>query len=155
MGGTVDLVFLIDGTGSMGPCMDALKSNINVFLDGLTGLQSPVRDWRGKVVTYRDQAADGAGWFEDKAFVHNDAPGLKDQLRTLVADGGGDEPESLLDALHRLCAMEQMAKGTQAPDPLKWRYRSDAARVIIVFTDATYKSPMTYPGGSGGTVSGR
>ena len=58
MAGIVDFIFLIDGTGSMDPCMDALKSNINVFLDELTGIQSPIRDWRGKVVTYRDQQVD-------------------------------------------------------------------------------------------------
>ena len=51
----VDFIFLIDGTLSMQPCMDSLKANINVFLDELMGEQSVLRDWRGKVVTYRDE----------------------------------------------------------------------------------------------------
>jgi hypothetical protein len=133
--------------------MQALKDNINVFLDEVTGLQSPVREWRGKVVTFRDHDVDGSRWFEDNAFVANDGPGLKAQLGRLEPAGGGDEPESGLDALHRLATMEQTAKGSQAVDPNKWRYRSDAARVVILFTDATYKPTMTYPAATGGTVT--
>ena len=151
MGGTVDFVFMIDGTGSMGACMAALKANIEVFVDELTSAQSPVRNWRGKVVTYRDVEVDGSRWYDDNPFVDNVA-GLKAQLAPLEPFGGGDEPESLLDALHKLCKMEQNDKSSQSIDPAKWRYRSQAARVVIVFTDATYKSPMSYPDGKGGTV---
>ena len=31
--GVVDLVFLVDVTGSMGPCINALRDNINHFID--------------------------------------------------------------------------------------------------------------------------
>ncbi len=153
MAGTVDFVFLIDGTGSMGACMQALKDNINVFLDEVTGPQSPVRNWRGKVVTFRDQEVDGSHWFEDNPFVANDGAAFKAQLARLEAAGGGDEPESALDALHKLATMEQTAKGQQELDATKWRYRSDAARVVILFTDATYKATMTYPAATGGTAT--
>ena len=152
MAGEVDFIFLIDGTGSMNPCMDALKSNINIFLDTLTGEQSVVRDWRGKVVTYRDQKVDGSRWFEDNPFVKNDGPSLKTQLDTLNAEGGGDEPESLLDALHKISLMGHTGKAAQELDPYLWRYRSDAARVVVVFTDATYHTTMSYPDGEGGGV---
>lgn len=153
MKGVVDFVFLIDGTGSMDPCMQALKDNINVFLDELTGPQSPVRDWRGKVVTFRDQEVDGSHWYGDNPFVANDGAALKAQLAGLVAAGGGDEPESALDALHRVATMEYTAEGQQELDPTKWRFRSDAARVVIVFSDATYKTTMSYPAGVGGTAA--
>ena len=152
MAGQVDLIFLIDGTGSMNPCMDALKSNINIFLDTLTGEQSVVRDWRGKVVTYRDHKVDGSRWFEDNPFVENDGTSLKAQLDTLKAGGGGDEPESLLDALHKISLVGQTDKTAQELDPYLWRYRSDAGRVVIVFTDATYHATMSYPEGEGGGV---
>ncbi len=65
MSGVCDFVFLIDSTGSMQPCMNALVQNLSVFLDGLAGAQSPVHDWRGKVVGYRDARVDGDAWFED------------------------------------------------------------------------------------------
>jgi hypothetical protein len=132
--------------------MEALKLNINVFLDELTGEQSPLRDWRGKVVTYRDEKVDGSNWFEDNPFVQNDNASLKAQLGTLRAGGGGDDPESLLDALHIVSSIGQSEKGAQEIDPYMWRYRSDAARVVIVFTDATYHPTMSYSDGSGGTV---
>lgn len=149
----VDIVLLIDGTGSMNLCMDALKSSINIFLNRLTGEQSVFRDWRGKVVTYRDHKVGEPLWFEDNPFVQNDAPALKAQLDTLQAWGGGtEEPESLLDALHKISSMGQTDEAAQELAPYLWRYRSDAGRVVIVFTDATYHTIMSYPDGSGGGV---
>jgi hypothetical protein len=37
-------------------------------------------------------------------------------------------------------------------DPGKWRYRSDAARVVIVFTDASFKETMSLPEAKGGSL---
>jgi hypothetical protein len=39
---------------------------------------------------------------------------------------------------------------SQSEEPTKWRYRSDAARVVIVFTDASYKETMSIPDAKGG-----
>ena len=146
--GVADLVFVVDISGSMATCIDALRSNIETFVDSLSRGEAnnaaPVKDWRAKVVGYRDvQAAesDGLPWIVDNAFVR-DAGALKAQLATLQAAGGGDEPESLLDALYKVASMEAIPKGSQSEDPNKWRYRSDAARVVIVFTDASFKETM-------------
>lgn len=151
--GVCDFVFLIDATGSMGPCMEALKSNLGVFIEHLSGGQTPLRDWRGKVVAYRDVEADGSRWFEDNPFVRKDGAALREQLAGLEPEGGGDEPESLLDALYLVANMESDTKGEPNPDPNKWRYRSDAARVVIVFTDATYHPVMVAAGIEGGSVT--
>ncbi|MBA2244468.1 MAG: hypothetical protein H0W11_05905, partial [Gemmatimonadetes bacterium] len=70
----------------------------------------------------------------------------------LVAQGGGDEPESLLDALFRIANVGQTERGAQSEDPNQWRYRSDAARVIIVFTDASFKETMSIPEARGGGI---
>ena len=49
----------------MAPIIDALRKNIEAFVDSLSSGDAnnaaPVRDWRGKVVGYRDieAAADG------------------------------------------------------------------------------------------------
>ena len=69
----------------------------------------------------------------------------------MQASGGGDEPESLLDALFKVASLEASPKGSQTEDPVKWRYRSDAARVVIVFTDAPYKETMSLPEAKGGS----
>jgi hypothetical protein len=156
--GVADIVFLIDISGSMAPCIDALRRNIEAFIDSLSrgdaNNAAPVRDWRGKVVGYRDIEADqaaGLAWIVDNDFVR-DAASLKAQLGTLQANGGGDEPESLLDALYKVASMESAPKGSQTEDSTKWRYRSDAARVVIVFTDASFKETMSIPEAKGGSL---
>jgi hypothetical protein len=142
----------------MSTCIDALRRNIEAFIDSLSqgdaNNAAPVKDWRGKVVGYRDiEAADAEGlpWIVDNHFVR-DAGALKAQLSMLQAAGGGDEPESLLDALYKVASMEASPKGSQTEDPGKWRYRSDAARVVIVFTDASFKETMSIPEAKGGSL---
>jgi hypothetical protein len=153
--GVADIVFLLDVTGSMAPIIDALRKNIEVFIDSLSAGDAnnaaPVKDWRGKVVGYRDAEQDGAAWLQDHPFVR-DAVALKAQLADLRAEGGGDEPESLLDALYKIATMEATPKGAQFEDAGKWRYRSEAARVVVVFTDASFKETMSIPEAKGGAL---
>jgi len=156
--GVADIVFLIDVSGSMTPIIDALRKNIEMFIDSLSrgdaNNAAPVKDWRGKVVGYRDlehAEAEGLPWIEDNPFVR-DAVALKAQLASLRAAGGGDEPESLLDALYKVATMEASPKGAQGEEPNKWRYRSDAARVVVVFTDASFKETLSVPEAKGGSL---
>lgn len=156
--GVADLVFVVDVSGSMAPCIDALRKNIEAFIESLSrgdgNNVAPVRDWRGKVVGYRDfdaAEAEGLPWIEDNAFVR-DVGALKSQLAALKAAGGGDEPESLLDTLYKVATMPAVAKGSQSEDPKQWRYRSDAARVVIVFTDASFKETLSIPEAKGGSL---
>ena len=156
--GVADIVFLIDVSGSMAPIIDALRKNIETFIDSLnTGdanSAAAVKDWRGKVVGYRDIEAaqsEGLPWIEDNPFVR-DAVALKAQLAGLRANGGGDEPESLLDALYTVATMEASPKGSQGEEPTKWRYRSAAARVVVVFTDASFKETLSIPAAKGGSL---
>jgi hypothetical protein len=147
--GIVDIVFLIDATGSMHPCITALKNNIQTFVTGLTtktaNNSSPVKDWRAKVVGYRDYEFDKEPLI-DNPFISN-VEELRMQLSRLEATGGEDEPESLLEAVFHLATMPQTAKGeTQKPD--HWRHRSAATRVIVVFTDASFKEPLAKPKGA-------
>lgn len=152
--GVADIVFLIDVSGSMTPAIDALKTNIGTFVESLSkgdaNNASPVRDWRAKAVGYRDFEFD-ANAFIDNPFV-TDVEALRAQLAGLTAEGGEDEPESLLDALFRVSNMGQTEKGAQSLDATKWRYRSDAARVVVVFTDASFKPSMSIPEAKGGGV---
>lgn len=156
--GVADIVFVVDVSGSMAPCIDALRQNIETFVTSLSSGDAnnaaPVKDWRAKVVGYRDlDTADSEGlpWIIDNDFVR-DAAALKAQLDGLQAVGGGDEPESLLDALFTVATMEASAKGSQDVEPGKWRYRSDAARVVVVFTDASFKETMGIPAAKGGSL---
>lgn len=97
---------------------------------------------------FRDYKVDKVP-FIDAPFVE-DADLLRNQLNALEAEGGGDEPESLLDGLYKVVTMPATDKSAQTFDPFKWRYRSHAARVVVAFTDASYHPVMTEP--TGGTV---
>ncbi|MBQ7177787.1 MAG: VWA domain-containing protein, partial [Victivallales bacterium] len=147
--GVADLVFLIDVTGSMGPCINALRENINHFIDMLTSTEgngSPVTDWRARVVGYRDFPYDGNtsyGWREDNDFTR-DVAALKAQVAALVPKGGGPGaegiPESLLDAMMTVATAGKLdlQAGEDEANSKKWRPDGAAARIVIIFTDATY-----------------
>ena len=135
----VDLVFLVDVTGSMKPCIDGLKDSIDKFFAYLTNdseNECSIKEWRAKVVGYRDVKFDKDQWIVENPFVTT-ADEVHAQLKGLVAKGGGDEPESLLDALMVVANMGET--GIQdVEDPMKWRPHAQAARAVVVFTDATY-----------------
>jgi hypothetical protein len=153
--GIVDIVVLMDISGSMQTCIDAVKSSVSAFVEGLESKDanngSPIKDWRMKVCGYRDQTCD-MEWFVDNPFVR-DVASVQAQLSAanMQADGGGDEPESLLDAIYTVARMDQC--GVQDPeDPARWRARGTSARAVVFFTDATFKTPMTLPEAGGGGV---
>jgi len=155
--GVVDLVILLDVSGSMQECIEALKGNIRDFVMQMSNKDanndSPIKDWRLKVCGYRDQQADGTNWFVDNPFVR-DVAAVQSQLTAanMQHHGGGNEPESLLDALWKLAKIEQSgAQDEESPD--KWRARGTATRIIVFFTDATYNTPMTLPEAAGGGVA--
>ena len=95
--GVADIVFVVDISGSMAlvSMRSARTSRHSSTSQGGPNNAAPVRDWRGKVVGFRDiEAAQGEGlpWIMDNSFV-TDANALKAQLAALDAAGGGDEPE--------------------------------------------------------------
>jgi hypothetical protein len=154
--GVVDIVILLDTSGSMQDCIDAVKSSVSSFVTGLEAKDanndSPIKDWRIKVCGYKDHSADAANWFADNPFVR-DVASVQAQLAApnMQASGGADEPESLLDALFKIAKTEQ-AGIQDGEDPMKWRLRGTCARAVVFFTDATFKTPMSIPEASGGGI---
>ena len=149
--GVCDIVFLVDATGSMQPAINDLKENIKLFFKTLSNGDDNgnmiVKDWRARVIGYRDVKVD-SDWFENNPFTRNISD-IEDQLKHLVAKGGGDEPESLLDALYKVAKFGSTPKMAQEEDPEKWRYRSEAARIVIVFTDASFHATTSLSEASG------
>lgn len=140
-----DIIFLIDATGSMNPGIDAVKRHIGYFVTSLVNPSNPnvasVKDWRIAIYAYRDYEYDGP----DKWFVANpfsrDLDTVLRQLEALHAEGGGDEPESLLDALMAIGKIDEMSKdvcNASEEDTMKWRHISRAARFVVVLTDARF-----------------
>jgi von Willebrand factor type A domain len=155
--GVADIVFLLDVTGSMQDCLDAVKASIGTFISALANPGAnndiAVKDWRIKICGFRDHASDGAEWFVDHPFSRDPAT-IQSALNSaqMIASGGGDEPESLLDALYKISNIgETSSQETEQVD--RWRTRGKATRAVIFFTDATFKTPMTLPEAHGGVVS--
>jgi Ca-activated chloride channel family protein len=130
---TVDVVFVLDLTGSMGFAIEGIKRGIQSFLEGL---ERDRLDARIGIICFRDIDPPPAGDNERPyalmfptpdggmdAFTR-DYRAARDKVATLRAGGGGDEPESSLQAL-ALAAQQ--------------KFRPNAARVFILITDAPPK----------------
>lgn len=125
----VDIVFCIDVTGSMDPIIDAVKANALRFYDdvqnNLTAKGKNVDELRVRVVAFRDLAADGEAAMDESPFYRlpDERSAFSDFVNGLIAEGGGDAPESGLEAV---------ALAMNSP----WTTRGDRRRqVVVVWTD--------------------
>jgi hypothetical protein len=136
---SADIVFLVDVTGSMKPCIDELKKSLASFFANIS--TGNALDWQGCVIGYRDLEADDPKYHyvgKDSPFVKTSVD-IQKQVDTLLPRGGGisqsEEPESGLDAL-----CEAMFRPG-------WRTKGKVHRIIVVLTDAPTKpktSPLTW-----------
>lgn len=134
---SVDIIFLISFTDGMRDYLQALKHNIACLIDTLaasSGSTSYQVNWRAKVVGCRDGACEQR-LLQDNPFTMVSAE-FRCQLAGLEARGRSGESSSLLEAIYEIACQPQMVKGTTELDPWKWRYRSEAARVVFALTDA-------------------
>jgi hypothetical protein len=115
----LDMLFLLDATGSMGDEIDALKSTILEISAQIDALPEQP-DLRYGLVTYRDR---GDVYVTR---VYDFTPDVTDFQRTLAAvtaSGGDDYPESLNEALH------------DALHKVGWR-ETKTVRLIFLVADA-------------------
>ena len=126
----VDIVFCVDVTGSMTPILDQVKANALRFYgdvqSNLTAKGKTIDELRVRVVAFRDIIADGEAALQESPFFELPAEetGFSGFVNGLVAEGGGDAPESGLEAV---------ALAMTSP----WTTRGDRRRqVIVVWTDA-------------------
>ena len=143
----VDMVFCIDCTYSMGDIINIVKTNALNFYKDVTNVMEAknkhITQLRVRVVAFRDYIADGedAMLVTDFFKLPEEADAFEKCVRSLHADGGGDDPEDGLEAL------AYAIKSNWATDAMKKR------QVIVVWTDAAThplgfgaKSPY-YPNG--------
>lgn len=128
---TVDIVLCIDSTGSMGPVINDVKSNALRFYQDLSqNMQAKgktIDTLRVRVVEFRDYFADGRNSMKLSDFFELPAnsASFATRINAIYADGGGDEPESGLEAL--ALAMRS-----------SWNSDGDKKRqIIVVWTDAS------------------
>jgi hypothetical protein len=138
----VDIVFCIDVTGSMDPVLDAVKANALAFYDdvqtNLTAKGKNVAQLRVRVVAFRDLVADGDAAIEESPFyaLPDERGRFSEFVNGLRAEGGGDAPESGLEAV---------ALAISSP----WTRTGDRRRqVIVLWSDqpAHPLDPSVVPG---------
>ena len=130
----VDIVFCIDVTGSMSPVIDLVKEKVRKFphdlKDNLDKKGKIANNVRIRVVAFRDFGNDNsADAMQASEFFlvepSTDMAKFESFVNGLSASGGGDEPESALEAL-------SIAQASN------WTHEGDKQRhVIVMFTDAT------------------
>ena len=115
----LDVLFLLDSTGSMADEIERIKDTLLSISARISDLPSQP-DLRLGMVSYRDRGDD----YITRVFDFDaDAGRFSNTIRSVQADGGGDEPESLNEALH--VALNE-------PD---WR-EGDAIRLVFLLADA-------------------
>ena len=115
----LDLLFLLDATGSMADEIDQIKTTLLSISERIGALPSRP-DLRFGMVTYRDRGDEFVTRLYD---FDADVPSFLSTIQDVVADGGGDDPESLNEALH------------VAVHRPSWRL-DDAIRLVVLVADA-------------------
>jgi von Willebrand factor type A domain len=116
----IDVLFLLDATGSMGDEIDRLKTTID-SVAGRIAEFDPKPDVRFGMTLYRDL---GDTFLTSTYDFTSDVTAFRGALADVVADGGGDYPEALDEAL---------ADAMSAPT---WRDPSTTIQLIFLVADA-------------------
>lgn len=127
----VDIVFVIDGTSSMQPLIDKVKELTISFRESLEREleknNRKIANLRVKVIVFRDYYVDAADAMVETDFfdlpMENDA--FVQYVSSIRAGGGGDEPESGLEALALAMNSDFTQEGTKK------------RHIIVLFTDAS------------------
>ena len=116
----LDVLFLVDATGSMGDEIERLKANMVGVAEKIAESEADP-DVRFALTSYRDTTDDYVARTVD---FTSDVDTFVESLRGLVADGGGDTPEALNEAF------------AQAVAEPRWRTDDDVVRLIFLIADA-------------------
>ena len=115
----LDILFLLDSTGSMSDEINQIKQTLLSISSRIADLPSQP-DLRFGMVSYRDR---GDEYVTRVYEFDRDVSRFLEAVRGVHADGGDDEPESLNEALH---------VAVQEPE---WRL-DDAVRLVFLVADA-------------------
>lgn len=114
----LDLLFLLDTTGSMADELRRIQDTIDTIAQRIDAFE-PRPVLRFGLVAYRDV---GDAYVTRRYDFTTDVTSFREKLNQLSADGGGDEPEALEEALH------------ETVSSLEWS--DDAIRLAFLVADA-------------------
>ncbi|HET8595430.1 MAG TPA: vWA domain-containing protein [Intrasporangium sp.] len=121
-----DIVFVVDSTGSMGPAIANVQSQLNTIVSTVKAQQA---DAQFAVTDYKD-VADGAGVFTVRSDLTGDPAAAQAAINGISAGGGGDTPEAQLNALWQVGAGGNRIS-----------FRPGSSRVVVWFGDASGHDP--------------
>lgn len=129
----VDVVMCMDVTGSMSGIINTVKTNAlnfyDIFKKGCDENNILLESLNTQVIAFRDKNVDGSSWFSQSTVyaMPDEKEGFHSWVNALYAAGGGDTPESGLEALDA------------AFSKTDWGIDDGYHRqVIILWTDAPY-----------------
>lgn len=129
----VEVVFCLDTTGSMGGLIQAAKDKIWAICNQIAG-GKPTPELRVGLVAYRDR---GDAYVTRLFDLTDDLDAVHANLKGFQAQGGGDTPESVNQALY------------EAVHKIKWSRDANTLRIIFLVGDAPphmdYPDDVKYP----------
>jgi Mg-chelatase subunit ChlD len=115
----LDLAFAMDCTGSMGSYIESATQNIRAIVEEI--VTSEKSDIHLALVEYRDHPPQDTTFVTRVHDFTSKVKEMKGWLEQCEAQGGGDTPEAVADALH---------------DVLKLSWRPEATKICILISDA-------------------
>lgn len=129
-----DIYFLADTTGSMGPVISAVQSDIASVMSTISTLDPTAEFGAGN---YKDFPYDAYAFSNDAPAAPDDGlggnPDASDAIAAWTAGGGVDGPEG------QLFALDQIA---DAGDPTGITFRPAAEKIVVWFGDAPGHDPV-------------
>jgi Mg-chelatase subunit ChlD len=129
----VEVVFVLDTTGSMGGLLEGAKQKIWAICNQIVS-GKPTPDLKVGLVAFKDR---GDEYVTKVTDLTDDLDAIHKELKTFKAAGGGDIPESVNEALH------------VAVTKVKWSKDEDTLRILFLVGDAPphmdYADDVKYP----------
>lgn len=119
----LDLLFIMDATGSMGSYIREATKNIETICDHIVQseqLPSP-GSLRVGLISFRDHPPQDHTYITKNFGFSSNVQEIKDNLKQLYASGGGDGPEAVTAAMH---------------DALNVDWRPGATKLAVLIADA-------------------
>jgi hypothetical protein len=103
----IEVVFVLDTTGSMSGLIEGAKRKIWSIADELSNAE-PRPELRVGLIAYRDR---GDAYVTQRFDLTTDLDAMYEKLQSFQADGGGDGPESVNQALREAVEQTQWTRG--------------------------------------------
>ena len=140
--GIVDVVFCLDASGSMAPCIDGVRRHIGAFLNGLVGDANRKIDCR---LDFLAHSCDESGSLIRSSSLRREGLELIGALYGQKSDSGAfftTDPFEMMAALNRVSVYgdEAMLVALDMCLDFPWRPRTGCHRVVVLLTDEPLES---------------